>query len=217
MKRLVSYRRAFLICQKAVKELAKRMPALSLNDDKHILCSVDIAAKQLGITRVGLEKSIKELNIPKENARVDLAEVIRIRSENVMSLPKDVSDKVRKLKAEADYKSQKAKQEEMVTLQMMGELIPQEEVKDALENEFLDIRQRLLLLSETIKSKIYAIDPVIANSCEGVVHDAVQECLKRLARVNDSPSDEEKVARKPKRNYKKGARSISAAATGDGK
>lgn len=194
--------------------MAKRLPKIALNEENHIICSIDIAAKQLGLTRVGLEKSIKELNIPKENARVDLEEVIRVRSENFFK-SSDWGDKERKLKAEADYKSQKAKQEEMVTLQMMGELIPQEEVKDKLENEFLDIRQKLLQLPEIIKSKIYAIDPIIAGQCEGVVNEAVQGCLAGLAGINDSPGDEEKVARKPKRNYKKGARSISAAATGN--
>lgn len=196
-------------------KMAKRLPTLALDDSKHIICSVEIAAVQLGLSRVGLEKSIKELNIPKENARVDLSEVIRIRSE--ADGEEEEPDKARKLKAEADYKMQKAKQEEMVTLQMMGELIPQEEVKDALENEFLDIRQKLLLLPDTIKSKVYAIDPVIASSCGEVVNEAVQECLKGLARINDSPGDKEPVAKKPKRNYKKGAKRISAATTGDGK
>lgn len=195
--------------------MAKRLPTLALNEDKHIICSVEIAAAQLGLTRVGLEKSIKELGIPKENARVDLSEVIRIRNES--DGEEEAPDKARKLKAEADYKIQKAKQEEMVTLQMMGELIPQEEVKDALENEFLDIRQKLLLLPETIKSKVYAVDPVIAGSCGEVANEAIQECLKGLARINDSAGDKEPMAEKPKRNYKKGTKRVLTTTTGDGK
>lgn len=196
--------------------MAKRLPPIQLDEQKHIICSVDIAAAQFDMTRVGMEKSIKELNITKANARVDLSEVIKARAERMNIEDEAVSDSARKLKAEADYKAQKAKQEEMVTLQMMGELIPQEEVKDALENEFLDIRQKLLLLPETIKSKVYAVDPTIANSCGEVVNEVIQELLKGLARINDTPADTESVAGKPKRNYKKGAKSISTTTTGDG-
>lgn len=197
--------------------MAARLPKLSLDDDGYIICTVEIAAKQLGLSRVGLDKSIKELNIPKTNARVNLAEVIRIRSENTGTVKDVLDDKIRKLKAEADYKAQKAKQEEMVTLQMMKELIPQEEVKDALENEFLDIRQKLLLLPESIKSKIYAIDPVLASQCGEVVHETIQECLRGLAAHNGGAENTEPMAKKPKRNNKKGAKSLSTAATRDSK
>ncbi len=196
--------------------MAKRLPPIQLDGRKHIICSVDIAAAQFDMTRVGMEKSIKELNITKTNARVDLSEVIKARAERMNTGNDSVSDSARKLKAEADYKAQKAKQEEMVTLQMMGELIPQEEVKDALENEFLDIRQKLLLLPEAIKSKVYAVDPTIANSCGEVVNEVIQELLKGLARVNDASADTDSVAKKPKRNYKKGAKSISTTTTRNG-
>lgn len=196
--------------------MAKRLPEIRLNEEKHVICSTSVAAAQFGISRVGMDKSIKELGIAKENARVDLAEIIDKRFNKANAAAEAVSDSARKLKAEADYKAQKAKQEEMVTLQMMGELIPQEEVKDALENEFLDIRQKLLLLPETIKSKVYSIDAALAVTCGEVANEVVQELLRKLAGINGKSEDAGKVGKKPKRNYKKGAKSISAAASGNG-
>ena len=52
--------------------MAKRLPEIRLNEEKHIICSTSVAAAQFGISRVGMDKSIKELGIAKENAPIVL-------------------------------------------------------------------------------------------------------------------------------------------------
>ena len=126
----------------------------------------------------------------------------------------DLSDTEKKLKAEAKYKSEKAKQEEMITLQMMGELIPQEQVKDSLEMLFLDIRQTLLTVPDNIKTRVYGIDPDIATECEEVASEIITKILTRLASGNNI-GRAENVGTKPKKRYTKRTASVSTATATD--
>jgi len=187
---------------------------LLLGKDNHILCSASIAAKALGITPQGLNKWIRENKFPKNNGLVDFNGVLELRREQAEQQAQDLSDTEKKLKAEAKYKSEKAKQEEMITLQMMGELIPQEQVKDSLEMLFLDIRQTLLTVPDNIKTRVYGIDPDIATECEEVANEIITKVLTRLA-GGDNIGRAENVGTKPKKRYTKRTASISAAATAD--
>lgn len=192
-----------------------RRPGIELNDAKHILCSVTVAAANIGVTQRALQDWINNHDFPIEKSKVDLKNLLAARSESMNVGKNTLSDSARKLKAEADYKSEKAKQEEMVTLQMMGELIPQEQVKDSLEMEYLDIRQKLLQLPEEVKARIYTISPEVAQDCSEVVADAVSGCLERLAKGGNSDS-QTNVGEKPKRHYKKHKTSVPAPAAGNG-
>lgn len=187
-----------------------------LTKDKHIMCPVAVAAIHLGITTDPLNKWIKLHDFPKEASKVDLAELLKARRETAEKQKADLSDTEKKLKAEAKYKSEKAKQEEMITLQMMGELIPQEQVKDSLEMLFLDIRQTLLTVPDNIKTRVYGIDPDIATECEEVASEIITKILTRLASGNNI-GRAENVGTKPKKRYTKRATSVSAAAAADSK
>lgn len=185
-----------------------------LTKDKHIMCPVAVAAIHLGITTDPLNKWIKLHDFPKEASKVDLAELLKARRETAEKQKADLSDTEKKLKAEAKYKSEKAKQEEMITLQMMGELIPQEQVKDSLEMLFLDIRQTLLTVPDNIKTRVYGIDPDIATECEEVASEIITKILTRLASGNNI-GRAENVGTKPKKRYTKRTTSVSAAAAAD--
>lgn len=184
---------------------------ISVNKEKHIFCSVNVAAVQLGVTTPSLNEWIRSHEFPKTKEGVDLAALIAARKQ---VMQKDISDSARKLKAEADYKQAKARQEEMVALQMSGELIPAENVKDKLENEYLDIRQHLLTIPTKIKSAIIVVDPSIAGQCAREAENVVDETLRILGNTDGNrPTG---VGEKPKRRYKSRKKGVSAAAAGNG-
>ena len=186
-----------------------------LTKDKHIMCPVAVAAIHLGIKTDPLNKWIKLHDFPKEESKVDLAELLKARRETAEKQKQDLSDTEKKLKAEAKYKNEKAKQEEMITLQMMGELIPQEQVKDSLEMLFLDIRQTLLTVPDNIKTRVYGIDPDIATECEEVANEIITKVLTRLASGNNIVSADN-VGTKPKKRYIKRSTGVPTATTADG-
>lgn len=185
-----------------------------LTKDKHILCPIAVAAVQFGITRQVMNTWVKDNSFPKDGNLVDLTNLLLARRETAERQKQDLSDTEKKLQAEVKYKSEKAKQEEMITLQMMGELIPQEQVKDSLEMLFLDIRQTLLTVPDNIKTRVYGIDPDIATECEEVANEIITKVLTRLA-SGDNIGRAESVGTKPKKRYTKRTASVSAAATAD--
>ena len=77
---------------------------IELTEDKHILCSIAVAAVNLGIARVTLDQWIKDHKFPKNGTKVDFTELLKVRRETVEQQKKDVSDAERKTKAEADLK-----------------------------------------------------------------------------------------------------------------
>lgn len=192
------------------------MTKVKVDEKGHIHLSVQMAAVQLGISRAGLYQWMRDREVPKgKDGLVDLPLLLSLRKGVYEEKEKETSDSARKLKAEADFKTSKARQEEMIALQMMGELIPQEQVKDELENLFLEIRQKLLTLKESVKSRVYNIDPELAIECSEVTNELVEELLERLATGNDRAGTGE-VGTKPKKRYRKRTADVQAARTADG-
>ena len=89
-----------------------RKPLVELSETKHILCSVTVAAANLGVTQRALQDWINNHDFPIEKSRVDFKDLIAARNDTLQTGKTAMSDSARKLKAEADYKSEKAKQEE---------------------------------------------------------------------------------------------------------
>lgn len=183
--------------------------------EKNILyVSAPIACRCVGLSPSGLSKWMDNNDFEKEpDGSINLTKLVQARKDVVAPVKND--DKARKLKAEADFKTSKARQEEMITLEMMGSLIPQEQIKTELENLFLDIRQKLLALPDLVKVKVSNIDPTLSLSCMEVVNDEVQSILKRLAESNNEERARE-VGTKPKRRYTKRKKNVSTAAETDG-
>ena len=90
----------------------------------HFICTVKQAAYNLGITVQALNQWIKKNKFPKDGRNVDFTKILFLRREQAEQQEQDLSDTEKKLKAEAKYKGAKANQEELILLQMMGELIP---------------------------------------------------------------------------------------------
>lgn len=204
----------FLLRRKAGEfmDIAK---LIQLDEDKHIHCSCTIIGANMGLTSMGVREFCKDNDVPITKGKVDFHDYLAKRREKQIGEEKSLSDSARKLKAEADYKTSKARQEEMVTLQMMGELIPYEEVSEALQGTFLDIRQKLLAFPAQIKSKLYSKDPAMAVEVESEVQKEVNELLERLADTGIAES-QRRVGEKPKKRYKKRKASVSTTSTDDG-
>lgn len=186
----------------------------SKDKSKHIICTVGVAAYNLGITTQALNKWIRINEFPKDKGNVDFTEILFKRREQGDQKESDLSDNEKKLKAEAKLKTVKANQEELILLQMMGELIPQEQVKNELEMLFMDIRQQILTIPDKIKTRTYSISPEIAQDCEEEANVIIQECLTRLAGGNNA-GRAENVGRKPTKRYTKRKADVHTAAAGD--
>lgn len=191
------------------------MEKITVDREHNIYCSLTAIAKQLGITKQRVSAIVKENEIPKSGQLYNLTFMLHLRREQEAQREQDLSDTAKKLKAEADYKTSKARQEELVLMQMMGELIPGEQVKDSLETLFLDVRQTVLTIPENIKTRVYSIAPDLANECAEVANETVKKILTILASGNDTSSTAP-VGEKPKRHYTKRKAGVSAATSTDG-
>lgn len=188
---------------------------IHLDENKHIHCSCAIIGANMGMTGMGIRQFCKENDIPITKGKVNFHDYLEKRRDKRIGEEKSLSDSARKLKAEADYKTSKARQEEMVTLQMMGELIPYEEVSESLQSTFLDIRQKLLAFPAQVKNKLYSKDPAMAVEVEGEVQKEVNALLERLADSGVAES-QRRVGEKPKKRYKKRKTSVSTTTSNDG-
>ena len=157
------------------------MSKITVDDQKHIFCSVSVAAYNLGITRQALLKWMKGRDVPKNGSDIDFTEMLSLRRQKQEQQEEDLSDAAKKLKAEVKYKTARTKQEEIIFNQMISDLIPQEEVKAGLENVFSEIEKTLSRLPDDIKTGIKSISPEIAIDCEEVAREVVKKALERLA------------------------------------
>lgn len=158
--------------------------------DGRILVTIAVAADLIGVTRQYVNRWVNENKFPKVKGRgtsyIDLGNFLQQRERQMDEKNGELPDTARKLKAEADYKTSKARQEELNLMQMLGELIPQEQVQEELSILFTEIRQTLLQLPTKIKSRVHVIEPQASNDCAEVANGVIQDILHRLAKSNDT-------------------------------
>lgn len=191
---------------------------IELTDDKHILCSVAVAAVNLGIARVTLDQWIKEHKFPKNGSKLDFTELLKIRRETVEQQKKDMSDAERKTKAEADLKEKQGEKEAIIVAHMEGQIVYTDMVQDALTSLFAEIQGKCLASDNTSESDLLLL---------GVPQETVNEFMrKRRERTNAMLTEfadggQSAFANvggtKPKRSYTKSQTSVSAAAPGNSK
>ena len=191
---------------------------IELTDDKHILCSVAVAAVNLGIARVTLDQWIKEHKFPKNGSKLDFTELLKIRRETVEQQKKDMSDAERKTKAEADLKEKQGEKEAIIVAHMEGQIVYTDMVQDALTSLFAEIQGKCLASDNTSESDLLLL---------GVPQETVNEFMrKRRERTNAMLTEfadggQSAFANiggtKPKRSYTKSQTSVPAAAPGNSK
>ena len=94
------------------------------------------------------------------------------------------SDAVKKLRADAEYKDAKAKQEAVRLQEMLGNLIPIDMMKDEWAMMFTEIRQQLLKLPNDIRAKTYVLYPECSEEVTEIAEETIRQCLERLAGGN---------------------------------
>lgn len=186
---------------------------IELTADKHILCSVAVAAVNLGIARVTLDQWIKDHQFPKSNSKVDFTELLKVRRETVEQQKKDMSDAERKTKAEADLKEKQGEKEAIIVAHMEGQIIYTDMVQDALTSLFAEIQGRCLASDNTSESDLLLL---------GVPQETVNEYMrKRRERTNAMLTEfasggqsafKDVGGTKPKRSYTKSKTSVPATA-----
>ena len=194
------------------------MVGVELTKDKHILCSVAVAAIHLGITTDPLNRWIKLHQFPKNKSKVDLAELLKARRETVEQQKKDMSDAERKTKAEADLKEKQGEKEAIIVAHMEGQIVYTDMVQDALTSLFAEIQGKCLASDNTSESDLLLL---------GVPQDTVNEYMrKRRERTNAMLTEfadggqrafTNVSGTKPKRSYTKGQTSVPAATPGNSK
>ena len=191
---------------------------LILTEDKHIMCSVAIAAVHFGVARKVLDEWIRNHQFPREKSKVDLANLMAARRESFEAQAKNASDAERKTKAEADLKEKQAAKAAIELAHMEGMVIFTDTVQDALTSLFAEIQGKCLASDNTSESDLLLL---------GVPQDTVNEYMrKRRERTNAMLTEfanggesafKAQGGAKPKRSYNKSKTGVSATTAGNRK
>lgn len=191
---------------------------IELTEDKHILCSIAVAAVNLGIARVTLDQWIKDHKFPKNGTKVDFTELLKVRRETVEQQKKDVSDAERKTKAEADLKEKQSEKEAIIVAHMEGQIVYTDMVQDALTSLFAEIQGKCIASDNTSESDLLLL---------GIPQDTVTEYMRKRRERTSAMLTEfadggqrafaDVSGTKPKRSYTKSQASVLATTTGNSK
>ena len=189
-----------------------------LTEDKHIMCSVAVAAVHCGVTARQMQEYIKKHQIPKENSRIDLAALLKERRETFDAAKTKQSDAERKTKAEADLKEKQSEKEAIIVAHMEGQIVYIDQVQEALTSLFAEIQGKSVASDNTSESDLLLL---------GVPQDTVNEYMrKRRERTNAMLTEfasggqsafTKPVGEKPKRSHTKSKTGVPAAAAGNSK
>lgn len=191
---------------------------IELTENKHILCSIPVAAVQLGLAATTLREWINTHHFPKNGRTVNLTELLKERRETAEALSTKKSDEERKTKAEADLKEKQSEKEAIIVAHMEGQIIYTDAVQDALTSLFAEIQGKCIASDNTSESDLLLL---------GVPQDTVTEYMrKRRERTNAMLTEfasggqsafTPTVGEKPKRSYTKRKTGVPAAAAGNSK
>jgi phage terminase Nu1 subunit (DNA packaging protein) len=153
--------------------------------DGRILLNTSSIAKAFNTSIELVSRKWSKQGCPKEERGWwDISEVIKWRGLSRNEGGED-SAEAKKLKADADTKFARARQEELKLQEMLGSLVPIEMVKGELNYTFTDIKQRLSKLPNDIRVELYTLYPEHTNEVTEIVERKVRECLSELSSTND--------------------------------
>lgn len=110
-----------------------------------------------------------------------LSDVIRWRGIGNRLDRDEESDEAKKLRADAEYKDMKAKQEAVKLQEMLGNLVPIDMIQEEWAMTFTEIRQQLLKLPNDIRARIYTLYPECSEDVTLIAKETVRQCLDELA------------------------------------
>lgn len=96
------------------------------------------------------------------------------------------TDASKKLRADAEYKDAKAKQEAVKLQEMLGNLVPIEMIQEQWAFAFTDIRQQLLKLPNDIRARIHTSYPECSEDVSLIAEEVVRRTLEGLSECNNT-------------------------------
>lgn len=96
------------------------------------------------------------------------------------------SDAAKKLRADAEYKDMKAKQEAVRLQEMLGNLVPIEMIREQWAYTFTDIRQQLLKLPNDIRARIHTSYPECSEEVSLIAEDTIRRTLEGLSECDNT-------------------------------
>jgi len=185
--------------------------------DGKILLSTAAIAQAFNVAIELVSRSWGQQGCPKaERGWWDIAEVIKWRGLS-RTEGGEVSAEAKKLKADADTKYARARQEELKLQEMLGSLIPVEMVKGELNYCFTDIKQRLSRLPNDIRVEIYTMYPEHTNEVTEIVERKVRECLSELSKTDDKFTSSRPLAKPARKRGRPSKATVQSAAQANGK
>lgn len=153
------------------------MPGKSL--ENNFLVSTKIACEFFGISREALS-TWTEKGAPKEGrGKYDLKKLMEWRYKGSTI----ESPGVRKLKAEAELKEARAKQEKIKLSVTEQKFLPVAQVQDELAKLLLNLKKSLLSIGHNVAAELAArVDAETAETARGEVDKRIREALEELSR-----------------------------------
>ena len=96
------------------------------------------------------------------------------------------TDAAKKLRADAEYKDAKAKQEAVKLQEMLGNLVPIEMIQEQWAFTFTDIRQQLLKLPNDIRARIHTSYPECSEDVSLIAEEIIRRTLEGLTECNNT-------------------------------
>ena len=96
------------------------------------------------------------------------------------------SDAAKKLRADAEYKDAKAKQEAVRLQEMLGNLVPIEMIQEQWAFTFADIRQQLMKLPNDIRARIHTSYPECSEDVSLIAEEIIRRTLEGLAECDNT-------------------------------
>lgn len=96
------------------------------------------------------------------------------------------TDASKKLRADAEYKDAKAKQEAVKLQEMLGNLVPIEMIQEQWAFTFTDIRQQLLKLPNDIRARIHTSYPECSEDVSLIAEEIIRRTLEGLSECNNT-------------------------------
>ena len=198
--------------------MANARTEVFLTEEKHIMCSVGVAAVQIGIAEQPLRTWMQKHQFEKDGTKVDLAALIKARRESFEAQSTKQTDADRKTKAEAELKEEQAKQAAMVTAHMEGAIIYTEMALEAFTSLFAEIQAKCISHDNTLESDLL-LDGVPQETVNAIMRkqrDRTNAMLTEFADGGQSTLTQP-VEGKPKRRYIKSEKGVPATTAGNRK
>lgn len=167
------------------------MPSVTYDDDGNLIVSTDDLMRLFGVSKF-TAAAWADKGCPKiSRGKWKLKDVIAWRGlQRLGDGGTEESDAVKKLRADAEYKDAKAKQEAVRLQEMLGNLIPIDLMKDEWAMMFTEIRQQLLKLPNDIRAKTYVLYPECSEEVTAIAEETIRQCLERLGNGNYAGTEE---------------------------